>query len=358
MKTIRVLVVDDSAFMRHTISRHLSAAAGIEVVGAARDGVEALERVAELRPDVVTLDVEMPRMDGLEALRRLMADHPLPVVMVSSLTQEGAETTIRALELGAVDFVPKPSGSDSPDLYRVKGAIIDAVLRAATSRVRPARLPVIPVALTSRPTTGGRAALAERLVVIGCSTGGPRALYHVIPALPAALPVAVLVVQHMPAGFTRSLAKRLDELSMVSVREAANGDELRPGVVLVAPGDYHLVTKDRHRVELSTAPREHGVRPSVDVTLRSVAAVFGGDAVVAILTGMGLDGGSGAAEVRERGGYIIAEDESTCVVYGMPRAVQELAGVDEIAPLPSVARAIVAAVERRSSRSAYARTAG
>lgn len=342
MKNIRVLVVDDSAFMRHTIVRHLSDAPGIDVVGAANDGVEALALVRSLAPDVVTLDVEMPRMDGLETLRQLMVERPLPVVMVSSLTQEGAETTIRALELGAVDFVPKPSGSVSLDFYRVKDSLVAAIIRASMSHVRPAPAAVAP----ARPVVvpAGRSGSAP-IVVIGASTGGPRALHHLIPALPADFPSPVLIVQHMPPGFTRSLAQRLDDLSPLTVREADTGDSLHAGLVLVAPGGKHMVLRNRRRVGLSDAPPEHGVRPAIDVTLRSVVENVGANAVGVILTGMGQDGAQGVALLHQAGGATIAEDESTCVVYGMPRAAAA-AGARVIAPLPEIADAIVRATER------------
>lgn len=346
MKKIRVLIVDDSAFMRQTITRHLAEEAGIEVVGAARDGLEALEMAQSLQPDVMTLDVEMPRMDGLETLRRLMADRPMPVVMVSSLTQEGAATTIRALELGAVDFVPKPSGSVSLDFFRVKDMLVAAIIRASMSRVRTARLAVAPAASVVGPA--GAAAGSAPVVVIGASTGGPRALHHVIPALPADFPSPVLLVQHMPPGFTKSLAERLNDLAPLSVREAADGDELRAGLVLVAPGGHHMVLRGRRHVALDDSPPEHGVRPSIDVTLRSVIETFKSNAVVAILTGMGTDGSGGVARLVELGATVIAEDESTCVVFGMPRAAVA-AGAGVVVALPEIAHAIARAVGRKDA---------
>jgi two-component system chemotaxis response regulator CheB len=338
---IRVLVVDDSAFMRHTIARHLADDGRIEVVGTARDGLEALAQVGALRPDVVTLDVEMPRLDGLATLRRLMAERPVPVVMLSSATQDGAATTIRALELGAVDFVPKPSGSLSLDLYKVKDQLRAAIRRASLSRV-PRSGPPVPAVRHGRTSTPGTA--VERVVVIGASTGGPRALAEVVPALPADTPVALLIVQHMPAGFTRSLAERLDERAQIRVREAQAGDALTPGLALVAPGGYHLTLDATRRVRLHRSPPVHGVRPSVDVTLQSVVNAYGRRTVGVILTGMGTDGSVGAALIHEAGGTVIAEDASTCVVYGMPRAVVEAGTADRVAPLSRIAQSIMEAV--------------
>ncbi|HEY8491243.1 MAG TPA: chemotaxis response regulator protein-glutamate methylesterase [Dehalococcoidia bacterium] len=340
---IRVLVVDDSAFMRHTITRHLADEDCIEVVGTAKDGLDALAKVQELNPTVMTLDVEMPRLDGLATLQRLMVEHPMPVVMLSSATQEGAATTIRALELGAVDFVPKPSGSISLDLYKVKDQLVAAIRRASVSKVQPG-----PAARPQarRNGRGPRPAGTdlEKVVVIGCSTGGPRALQQVIPALPADIPAAILIVQHMPAGFTHSLAERLNEQSEVQVKEAQAGDVLTPGVALLAPGDYHVTVDAGGRIAVNHGPTVHGVRPSADVTMQSVVKAFGNRTVGVILTGMGTDGSLGAALIHEAGGWVIAEHASTCVVYGMPRAVVEAGAADRVVPLPRVARAILEAL--------------
>lgn len=340
---IRVLVVDDSAFMRHTITRHLTDDDSIEVVGTAKDGVDALAKVQELRPDVVTLDVEMPRLDGLATLRRMMAEHPVPVVMLSSATQEGAATTIQALELGAVDFVPKPSGSVSVDLYKVKEQLLAAIHRASVSRVAPPRLPrPLPRRNGHRPPASATA--FEKVVVIGCSTGGPRALHQVMPALPADIPAAILIVQHMPPGFTHSLAERLNDQCHVRVKEAQAGDALAPGLALLAPGDYHMTVDAQGRIRTNRGPAVHGVRPSVDVTMQSVVKAYGERTIGVILTGMGTDGSLGAALIHEAGGRVIAEAEATCVVYGMPRAVVEAGAADRVVPLHKVARAILEAL--------------
>lgn len=341
---VRVLVVDDSAFMRYVISKELSADPAIEVAGAARDGMDALEKIAQLRPDVVTLDLEMPRMDGLTALETIMDEIPVPVILLSSLTQEGASVTIRGLELGAVDFVPKPppvhaSSSRSTWeqlLVKVKGA---AGLDVRRLRAR-ARCNHRQVARQAPPAAPG-GHKAEKLVVVGSSTGGPRALFDVVPRLPAELPVALLVVQHMPPGFTRSLAARLNEVARLEVREAAEGDEIRAGLALVAPGDYHMIVRRGGRVSLEKSPPIHGVRPAVDVTMESAASVYGAATIGVVLTGMGSDGTRGALSIKRVGGTVIAEDESTCVVYGMPRCVREAGAADRVVRLNRVADAIV-----------------
>jgi two-component system, chemotaxis family, protein-glutamate methylesterase/glutaminase len=341
--SIRVLVVDDSAFMRRVISEAIAAQPDMQVAGVATNGLDALLKVERVQPDVVTLDVEMPEMDGLTALRHLMARYPRPVVMLSSLTQAGAVTTIRALTIGAVDFVAKPSGSISLDFHRVREELILKIRIAASARIGDAA-PVAPRAARTPLGIALPHRAFEKLVVIGTSTGGPRALATVVPDLPIDGSTAYLIVQHMPAGFTRSLAERLDSMSRLAVREAAPGDRLGADSVLVAPGDYHLRVSPRGDVELDQGPRVHGVRPSVDVTLASLVQTFGRRAVVAILTGMGQDGAEGAAAVRAAGGYIVAEHESSCVVWGMPRAVAERGGADRVAPLDQVAGAIAAAV--------------
>jgi two-component system chemotaxis response regulator CheB len=367
----RVLIVDDSALMRQMIRRTLEEA-GLEVVGTARDGVEAIERAAELRPDVVTLDVEMPRLDGLGALERMMAERPVPVVMCSSLTDAGAGATMRALELGAVDFVQKP-GPGVP-FEEIAGELGRKVLAAASARVRPlvprhvagpaappgqgpsARRaegrqerppggvvqgrPVGPWASTERRR--GVVAGRGRLIVIASSTGGPNALFQTLAELPGDLPAGVVVVQHMPAGFTRSLAQRLDERSALRVREAASGDLPEPGLVLVAPGDRHLELDEAGKVRITDGAREHGVRPAADVTLRSAVKGFSGALDLVVLTGMGSDGTAGARYVKAVGGRVVVEAESTAVVWGMPRAVAEAGLADAVVPLREIAGWIVA----------------
>lgn len=381
---IRVLVVDDSAFMRQAISSLLKSSGEIEVIGTARDGVEAIEKVSELNPDVVTLDVEMPRLDGLEVLKKIMAENPRPVIMLSSLTQVGAETTIQALLAGAVDFVPKPSGAISLDIEKVREDLIKKIraaskipqvqlLRLSRSgppglgppRIQESRQTGAPVRRTGQQPaekviagrgkgpgeedTSSSFVLPRlkpfrRVVVVGTSTGGPGALHEVIPRLPADLPAPVLVVQHMPVGFTRSLAQRLDKLAAMPVKEAQPGDRLSAGQVLVAPGGYHLEVSKEGTVNLTQSPPQHGVRPAVDVTLESAVAAYGAACLAVIMTGMGFDGTRGAALVKKAGGTVIAEHESSCVIYGMPRAVVESGLADQVVPLEEIPGAIVANV--------------
>jgi two-component system chemotaxis response regulator CheB len=362
-RPIRVLIVDDSVLMRQAVRRILSTDPGIEVVDIARDGLEALAKVEKLQPDVMTMDVEMPHMDGLSALRLLMERFPRPVVMLSSLTAAGAEATVKALALGAVDFMQKPTGQSPGGLAAVADQLIAKVKHAATARVRkplsltPAR-PLIAKPSVPAAAEPGAATLTQpgrepdRLLVIGSSTGGPRALAEVVSALPGDLPCAVLIVQHLPAGFTKSLAERLDHTSALSVSEAKDGEFLSVGRALVAPGDFHLKVVNR-RVQLDMGPRRHGVRPSVDTTLETASAVFGSAMLTAILTGMGEDGTEGARVVKAAGGLVLAEHESTCVVYGMPRAVVEAGLADEIVPLDHMAEAIsrhMYALRPRSTR--------
>jgi two-component system chemotaxis response regulator CheB len=323
----------------------------MQLAGVAINGLDALLKVEQLQPDVVTLDVEMPEMDGLTALRHLMARYPRPVVMLSSLTQEGAATTMRALSIGAVDFVPKPSGSISLDFHKVREDLVHKIRVAAGARVQsrpvapalPKAAPAVPPVQPTRPILGSRANF-DRLCLIGSSTGGPRALGTVVPGLQRDGHTAYVIVQHMPAGFTKSLAERLDAASPLTVMEASAGQRLAADTVLVAPGDHHLRLSGAGVVELDDGPRVHGVRPSVDVALEGVAKHFASRSVVAILTGMGVDGGDGAASVRKAGGYVLAEDESSCVVWGMPRAVVERGAADKVVPLEAMAEAITAAL--------------
>ena len=344
-KPLRVLVVDDSAFMRRALERLLTGHPGITVVGQAADGIEAVKQAFTLRPDVITMDVEMPRMDGVTAVAEIMRTVPTPIVMVSTLTADGTATAISALEAGAVECIGKPSGL-SGDLVNVGDALLQAVTRASVARLQRRR----PTVLPSRPRTataftpvmrGGRLT-AHNVLVIGSSTGGPPALTEVIPNLPADIPAAVIVVQHMPAGFTGALAKRLDSISPLAVGEAVDGEPVLNGRVYIAPGDYHLVVGHDRRIHLNQEPSVHGVRPSVDVTLFSVTEVYGAAASVAILTGMGKDGADGAARLEAAGGKVIAQDEATCVVYGMPRVTMERTTAAHQVPIEEVAQALVA----------------
>jgi two-component system, chemotaxis family, protein-glutamate methylesterase/glutaminase len=345
---VRVLIVDDSAFMRLSISKFLGQNPEIQIVGTAHDGAEALDLIPKLNPDVVTLDVEMPVMDGLATLKEIMARFPRPVVMLSSLTVEGATETIKALTLGAVDFIAKPD--NRTNIGNVMGEAAAKILRAAKARVSSGPRLGSPSSMAEQPQisrSGGvlrRLQGEDRVVVIGSSTGGPRALATVVPALPADLQAAVLIVQHMPVGFTKSLAERLDGLSAIRVKEAAVGDHLLVGQVLLAPGGYHMVLDSSGQIALTQTQPVHGVRPAVDVTINSVVQRFGKGTVSVILTGMGNDGTNGCVITHSAGGQVIAEAESTCVVWGMPRSVVEAGVADTVVPLPDIASAIERAI--------------
>ena len=397
---IRILIADDSAFMRKVLSDLFAAQSDFEVVGTAINGRDAIEKVKQYDPDLLTMDVQMPVMDGLNALAVIMEIHPMPVVMLSSLTKEGTDETIRALSLGAVDFISKAGGSISridtieADILAkcrtaAKANVRSAVASARAEKEREKQKPVMrhidlprhashempgetprrqtspfvsgkrenpllkprakvltprgtPPVETASPAAGGK------LVAIGTSTGGPQALQSVITRLPKDLPCGVVVVQHMPPGFTKSLAQRLDTLSAVHVKEAEDGDIIRSGCVYIAPGNYHMrvsVSGGARKIVLGQDPPVGNHRPAVNVLFDSVAPI-GRRLVAVIMTGMGSDGTEGMKKIKAEGGYSIAQDESTSVVYGMPKSVVDAGLADEIRPVTDIARAIVAAVER------------
>jgi two-component system chemotaxis response regulator CheB len=350
---IKVMVVDDSVFMRKVIADIVNHEPDMEVIGSCRNGQESLEMIKKLNPDVITMDVEMPVMDGIQALGAIMKEHPLPVIMLSSLTQTGADATMKALHLGAVDFVPKPSGSISLDLEKVAEELVSKLRIAASLRdrlglVRPG--PHLKEMPQPAKVSAGQGSLAK-LVLIGTSTGGPKALHEVIPHLPGDLPAGVLVVQHMPPGFTRSLAERLNSLSAVTVKEAQDGEAVRQGHVYIAPGDFHLKVKHigdfsnrRLLVNLTQDPPVSGHRPAVDSMILSAVKEFWGPLVGVIMTGMGQDGTKGAMAIKEKGGKVIAEDKSSCIVFGMPKSVIETGNADKIVPLTGIAHEITKAV--------------
>ena len=338
---VKVLIVDDSAFMRFAIAQQLNERPEIAVVGTASNGREALKLIPTLQPDVITLDVEMPYMDGLTTLQQIMTDFPRPVIMFSSLTTDGAAETIQALMLGAVDFIPKPA--NRTDIREAMHDMTSKILHAARAKVQrtPLNSRVRPVSKRDMPVKKLR--VYERqtpVILIGASTGGPTALSEVIPALPDDLPSPVLVVQHMPAGFTHSLSERLNSISRLSVKEAAPGDSLMAGQVLLAPGGFHMTVDEHEKIALNRNPTVHGVRPAVDVTLLSLIQRFGKNIIAVIMTGMGSDGTHGAALLHSNGGYVIAEHESTCVVWGMPRSVAEAGAADAVLPRRQIAIAI------------------
>jgi len=340
MKKIRVLVIDDSALMREVLTEILSQDPGIEVVGAASDPYIAREKIMRLAPDVLTLDVEMPRMDGLSFLEKLMRAHPMPVLMVSSLTEKNCDITVRALELGAVDYVSKPRLNVRSGTLEQADEIIAKVKIAGQARVarhssaaRPANVP-----------DAGRKAerisfrTTDRMIAIGASTGGTEALAQLLTQMPADSP-GIVIVQHMPAGFTRSFAQRLDSLCRVRVKEAEDRDRVLAGHVLVAPGNLHteLVRSGTEaRVRVFTAEPVNRHRPSVDVLFQSCAQTLGSNAVGILLTGMGADGARGLLAMRQAGARTIAQDESTCVVFGMPREAIALGAAEKVLPLPAI----------------------
>ncbi len=357
MDPIRVLIVDDSPFMRKALERMLQAAEDIQVVGTARDGLDALEKIPQLKPDIVTLDVEMPRMDGLACLKRIMVNFPLPVLMVSSLTQEGAQATLEALALGALDFIPKESSLASGSILQIQQDLQEKVRKLARSPrfrkpgtrpppapARPGFAAQAPIQGLGRPlpTPGGLIAgnpMAE-LFAIGCSTGGPKALQDLLPALPKGLPVPCLVVQHMPASFTKPFAERLNAISQVEVKEAEHGETARPGTVYIAPGGIHLNYRQRGAqaiLELSAEPADSLHKPSVDVMFQSIAQECPKQVLAMILTGMGSDGAKGMQLLKAKGAHTLAEAEESCIVYGMPKAAFERGCVDQVAPLQDMA---------------------
>lgn len=340
MKTIKVLIIDDSALVRQVLKEILSRDPMIEVVGVAPDPVVAQEKILRLKPDVLTLDVEMPRMDGLTFLEKLMRAHPMPVLMVSSLTERGCETTLRALELGATDFVSKPKLDVQSGTLDLADEIVEKVKAAARARVFTPRAPR-PQPIVERSAPGFRS--THRVIALGASTGGTEALREVLVRMPPDSP-GIVIVQHMPANFTRSFAARLDSLSKVRVTEACDGDRILPGHALLAPGNYQMEvirSGADYRVHVFQGEPVNRHRPSVDVLFHSCAKYLGSNAIGAILTGMGADGAKGMLAMHEAGAHTIAQDEATCVVFGMPKEAIATGGVDEVMPLERIPSAML-----------------
>ena len=341
-KSTTVLVVDDSAFMRRLIAELVESSGTFRVVGTAGDGIEALQKIRELKPDVVTLDIEMPRLNGLQALEQIMAEMPRPVVMLSAAGSElGNEMTLRALERGALEFVRKPSGPVSIDLASVREQLMSALDAARAVNMKGIRAPAPPPQPPhAEPAPRKSADAATRVVAIASSTGGPRALAEIIPHLPEDLGAAVVIVRHMPREFTRLLAQRLDAMSQLWVAEAIDGKLLRENRVYVAPGGYHITLgggAGNASIQLDTSAPMWGVRPAADPLFFSVADTFGRAAIGVVLTGMGRDGAEGLRKIRQAGGAGIVQDRESSIIYGMPQAALAVAGADRVATVNEIA---------------------
>lgn len=338
---IRVLIVDDSAVVRQVLTRELANQAQIEVVGSAVDPFVAREKILRLKPDVVTLDLEMPRMDGLTFLAKLMKYHPLPVIVVSSLTPAGGEMAVRALELGAVDVMCKPGSSYT--VAELSAALAEKIRMAASARVAGRAAVSASSAEPARPMAGGILQTTHKIIAIGASTGGTEAIRTVLSRIPSDSP-GLVIVQHMPERFTAAFARRLNDCCAVEVREACDGDRVLPGLALIAPGNYHMVLRRsgaQYSVQVKTGPPVHHQRPSVDVLFHSVARQAGANAVGAILTGMGADGAAGLLAMRQAGARTAAQDEASCVVFGMPREAIRLGAAEHVVPLDRMAEQIL-----------------
>ncbi|NLD27752.1 MAG: chemotaxis response regulator protein-glutamate methylesterase [Myxococcales bacterium] len=339
---IRVLVADDSAFMRKKIVEILSSDPDINVIAVAKDGKEAIESANSLKPDVITLDIEMPVMSGLDALGYIMSEMPTPCVIISAFTAKDSEQTLKALEYGAVDFVTKPSGVISLNIDEVAANILAKVKNAARVPVNKLKLIYAEASKCAAKKTG-KVEHMKRIIIIASSTGGTQALAILLPAIEKDIPAAILVVQHMPAGFTKSLAERLDKISQISVREAANGMILHAGEAVVAKGGSHLEisgTLQTPIITLSDAPPVFGLRPCADFTMKSAAASFSNMVVGVVLTGMGSDGTLGSSAIKSAGGVVIAQDEASSVIYGMPKSVVSANLADKVLPLSGIAQEI------------------
>ena len=351
--TVRVLVVDDSGFFRRRVTQMLDADPRLEVVGTAADGREAIAKRRELNPNVITMDIEMPVMDGITAVRRIMAMHPVPILMFSSLTHEGAQATFDALDAGALDYLPK----NFDDISRNR----DEATRILRSRVWTLGIRGLPAASRASAAGPGRAAAAPAraaphaparrgdygVVAIGTSTGGPVALQEVLTKLPASFPLPILLIQHMPGTFTPAFARRLDQICAIQVREAADGVWLEPGTALLAPGGKQMVVEvrgERLRVAIRESTPEQNYRPCVDVTFSSLAKAARGKTLAVVLTGMGADGREGAKLLKEGGSTVWAQDENTSVIYGMPMAIARAGLADQILPLPEIGTRLVETV--------------
>lgn len=349
MNRIKVLIIDDSALVRKLMKDILDSDPQIEVIATAPDPIIAIRKIKSLNPDVITLDIEMPKMDGLTFLAKLMKSYPMPVVMFSSLTQSGAEATMKALSLGAIDFVAKPMIKLSEGIEELKAELVTKVKCASYAKLKKAIAPILEVPpkhgmdaviKAQKVTPAGE---GEKVLVIGASTGGTVAIEQIINKLPADAPPTV-IVQHMPPVFTNSFAKRLDTLTEMTIEEAQDNDQLKKGVALIAPGGKHMILNKGPRgyyVVVKDGPPVNRHKPSVDVLFRSAANTLGSNAIGIILTGMGDDGARGLKEMKDAGAYTIAQDEDSCVVFGMPRVAIEMGAVEKILPLGSIAQFVM-----------------
>lgn len=352
MEKIKVLVVDDSALMRKIISDMINSEKDMEAVDTARNGEELLDKISKSQPDVITLDVEMPKLDGIQALLEMKRRNiNIPVIMLSSISQRGTQLTIECLEAGAFDFLPKPSGSISLDINKVRDELVQKI-RMAREKSGPKVSTAVKVSMQdsvmtpvrtkeARRTLKGNHPFKAEAVVIGASTGGPKALYTVITALPEKIGVPVFVVQHMPVGFTKAFAERLDKNSDIKVVEARDGEAVEKDTVYVAPGGFHMEVGADRKIHLNTEPAIWGVRPAVDKLFISASKVYGPKIVSAVLTGMGKDGAQGTIEIKKNGGITLSEDQSTCTIYGMPKATYETGMVDSVLPINEIAIEII-----------------
>ncbi len=349
----KILVVDDSAFMRKVIADMIESDPELQVIGVAKNGEEAIERIKELSPDVVTLDIEMPKMDGLTALKIIMERDPLPVIMLSSLTKKGAEETMKALDLGAFEFITKPSSLVKVSTPEMREELIGKLKLACKTKIRkpvpiarPVR-PIMPSPSFDTPAHKGSVGF-KKIIAIGTSTGGPRALQDVIPFIPGSIDASILIVQHMPPGFTKSLADRLDGMSQIKVKEAEDGDIMQAGHAYLAPGDSHIkVTKQSGRfvIKLDNGDRVSGHKPSVDAMMYSIVELKEKNVIGVIMTGMGSDGADGMKKLKDQKGFVIAQDEESCIVFGMPKSAIKIGGVDKVVSLSNIASEIVKAME-------------
>jgi two-component system chemotaxis response regulator CheB len=350
MKKIKVLIVDDSALVRQTLHDILSSDPRIEVIGLASDPFIAAEKIKEVLPDVITLDVEMPRMDGLTFLKKIMSQHPIPVVICSSLAGKNTETAMKALEFGAVEVIHKPALGTKQMLQESSTLLCDVVVAASHTKTKKiskepslAQPKLSADVIISKARPDAVLQTTEKVVAVGASTGGTEALRVFLEAMPRDCP-GIVIVQHMPEGFTAAFSKRLDSICQISVKEAANNDTVLPGHALIAPGNYHLLLKRsgaRYYVEIKSGPLVSRHRPSVDVLFRSAARYAGRNAISVIMTGMGDDGAKGMLEMKDAGAYTIAQNEESCIVFGMPHEAIKLGGVDKVLPLEAIAGEIM-----------------